>query len=68
MRWKSDNQEPKAGDIRHRNKFAWLPTRVNDYGVWLETYQVTEEYKAMYDFVDATMEWVEISRRTNDYY
>ncbi len=68
MRWLTKKPEPKVGDIRHRNKFAFLPTKVDMYTVWFEFYQVTEEYKAMYDFTDVTTMWVEVSRRTCDYY
>lgn len=67
MRWKIKNREPKEGDIRHRNIFALFPTVVGEYKVWLEKYQITEEYKALYDFVDIEMNWIEISRRTCDY-
>jgi hypothetical protein len=40
MKWKT----AKHGDIRTRRVFAWLPTEVEDHTVWLEQYQVTEEY------------------------
>ena len=47
MMWKAKTR-PKQGDIRVRRKFAWWPMQflVDDelYYVWLETYQVTEEY------------------------
>jgi hypothetical protein len=68
MRWLTERPEPKVDDIRHRNKFAFLPTKVGRYTVWLEFYQVTEEYKTMYDFQEVNMMWVEVSRRTCDYY
>jgi hypothetical protein len=68
MRWLTKRPEPKVGDIRRRNKFAFLPTKVDEYTVWLESYQVTEEYKAMYDFQEVSMMWIEVSRRTLEYY
>lgn len=43
MKWKI-NPAPKVGDIRKRRVFAWDITKVGDYYVWLETYQVTEEW------------------------
>lgn len=73
MRWKNTkNRNPQEGDIRRIKKFAFLPTKVNDYTVWLEMYGVTQEYKALatFDgtFVAAELHWVETSRRTLDYY
>jgi hypothetical protein len=35
---------PKRNDIRIRRIFAWKKTRVGDYEVWLESYQVTEKF------------------------
>jgi hypothetical protein len=46
--------------------FAWKKTRVGDYCVWLETYQLTEKY-----FVSAGGNqawWSEVSRETLDYF
>jgi hypothetical protein len=46
--------------------FAWKKTRVGDYYVWLETYQLTEKY-----FVSAGGNqawWSEVSRETLDYF
>lgn len=45
MRWKKI--EPKEGDVRTRQKFAWFPTQVEDYTVWLEFYIVKEQYKTV---------------------
>lgn len=45
MRWKK--VENKEGDIRTRTKFAWFPTQVETYTVWLEFYLVKEEYKVV---------------------
>ena len=44
MKWKTDKPLPKHGDWRKRRPFAWLPTKVEDHTVWLETYQITEQY------------------------
>jgi hypothetical protein len=52
MKWKTVKPVPKHGEIRTRRKFAWWPTKVKDYTVWLETYQITEmriEYKEQHD-------------------
>ena len=68
MRWKLKNPEPKVGDIIHLKKFALLPTIVGEYIVWLETWQVTEEYMLSLDAAGAPRpEWEEVSRRTLDY-
>ncbi len=68
MRWKIKNPEPKIGDIRHLKEFALLPTIVGQYIVWLEHWQVTEEYMMVLDAAGAPRpEWEEISRRTLDY-
>ncbi len=53
MKWKI-KQEPKLGNIRCRRVFAWMPTVVGEYIVWLERYEVKEEY-----IMD---EWVEVDR------
>jgi hypothetical protein len=44
MKWKTETTTPKVGDIRKRRVFAWSKTKVGDYWVWLETYQITEEW------------------------
>lgn len=46
MRWRAERApEPKDGDQRTRGRFAWLPTRVGETMVWLETYVVTEVWR-----------------------
>jgi hypothetical protein len=35
---------PEFGDKRRRNKFAYIPTKVGNVIVWLESYTVYEEY------------------------
>ena len=35
---------PKHGEHRTRRVFAWRKTRVGDYWVWLETYEVHERF------------------------
>lgn len=68
MRWKIKNPKPKVGDIRHIKAFALFPTIVGQYIVWLETFQVTEEYMMSLDAAGTPRpEWEEISRRTLDY-
>ena len=44
MKWLIKKQEYKNGDLRDRQVFAWRMTRVGDYHVWLETYQIREKY------------------------
>lgn len=68
---KQPPKKPKLGDTRNINKFAWKPTIVGNYKVWLESYQVTEQYKTnqankLSD--DFECVWVEIKRGTLDYY
>lgn len=66
MKWKA--QEPKTyknGDIRQRRVFAWRKTRVGDYFVWFETYQITEKYFVSVGGNQAW--WSEVSRETLEY-
>ena len=55
MMWKA-KPRPKIGDIRVRRKFAWLPMEFSvcdiEHYVWLETYQVTEQFEEKYVFAD----------------
>jgi hypothetical protein len=48
MRWrvepKIQKKSPQHGDYRTRRVFAWTPTKVNDYMVWLEFYRIYEKY------------------------
>ena len=65
MKWKA-KKEPKEGDFRCRKVFAWFPTRVNDYTVWLESFEVKEVYQmvALTDenVIHGQLEWVEVDR------
>ena len=51
MRWEIIDTAPKAGDVRFKTKFAWLPTTVlskitmTDHKIWLELY-LEEQYYA----------------------
>jgi hypothetical protein len=67
MKWRVQEPKPlKKGDTRTRRVFAWKKTKVGDYCVWLETYQITEKY-----FISAGGNqawWSEISRETLDYF
>ena len=40
MKWKY--AEPKSGDKRTRRVFAWRKTKIGEYIVWLETYEIDE--------------------------
>lgn len=43
MKWNCPR--PQIGEVRRRERFAWLPVRTDDgYTVWLETYAVHEAY------------------------
>lgn len=45
MRWlATDPPTPKHRELRARKLFAWKPTRVKDHVIWLETYEVAEEF------------------------
>ena len=65
MRWKIE-APPKEGDWRRLTVFAWLPTQVEDYMVWLETYYIKEQLIAVADldegFVHRELQWVEYER------
>ena len=66
MKWKvQESKTPKNGETRTRRVFAWKKTRVGDYYVWLETYQITEKYFVSVGGNQAW--WYEISRETLDY-
>jgi hypothetical protein len=48
MRWKH-KADPREGDVRNIRKFAWKPTVVGEYKVWLEFYHIVQQYqKASY--------------------
>lgn len=36
--------KPSIGDTRTVRKFAWLPTIIDQYIVWLETFETIERY------------------------
>jgi hypothetical protein len=55
MKWLNPKPKPVIGDTRGRFPFAWLPTQVGPYRVWLERYWVKQVYTH-----DLT--WVEIDR------
>lgn len=65
MRWKYEPERPKNGDIRVKRVFAWKKTRIGNYIIWLETYQVTEKY---FEPVGGNPGWwSEISKETLDW-
>lgn len=61
MKWLSPKPKPVIGQTRDRFPFAWLPTQVGPYRVWLERYWVKEIYNN--DLV-----WWEIDRGFPHYY
>ena len=47
MRWLTTPEKPlQGGDRRTRTLFAWKPIKVGDYTVFLERYQVREQFYA----------------------
>lgn len=58
----------RVGDTRVKRTFAWLPFRIGDDMVWLETYE-TKQYYDLREYVTAdkkayrVYEWVNISHR-----
>lgn len=66
--------EPANGSTRLKRKFAWLPTYVNGYMVWLEYYEILQAYiiedlkviDAGEDKFFRVGEWKDISKRTLD--
>lgn len=65
MRWKI-KAPPKQGDWRYRHKFAFFPTQVENYMVWLETFYIKERYIEVGVFdegnIHCEMQWVEYDR------
>lgn len=66
MKWLNPRPNPKPGQIRERSVWAFWPTQVNDYRVWLERYKVTEVYTEVldyeFDIPIRQFRWVEQSR------
>lgn len=55
MKWRKN----KPGEERIRYRFAWIPTKVGEYTVWLEEYAVRERWA---EFEYAKPQWIEIKR------
>lgn len=55
-----NKNKPKSYDTRIINRFAWTPTEVNyrqdivdpTYWIWLETYEVLQEYSHSWGWTD----------------
>ena len=60
MKWSNIEYKPKGGETRTYRRFAWKPTIVGKWTVWLESYQVTEQYMGT--------EWVELERQILEVY
>jgi len=54
MKWSNVEYKPKGGETRTYRRFAWKPTVVGQWNIWLESYQITEQYMGT--------EWVELER------
>lgn len=67
MRWYKghDHKELKAG-FKTVYKFAWLPTKVGNYTVWMEKYSITYRWDSeCYIFINRIPSrgaWVEYDR------
>lgn len=63
------NQTFHDGDTRIKRVFAWLPFRINDDFVWLETYEILQLYKTIQYPVTTNQkaytvnEWINLSYR-----
>lgn len=72
MRWLNCKKEPQYMDKRTVTKFAFVPTKVGKYTVWLERYIIQEEYLDSAVDVDGViypgLEWRETARWVADYY
>ena len=73
MRWKINKPEFKVGDTRRVSRFAFWPTEVEDYTVWLEFYISVEEMKNVdrhceFGKLYSELKWVEFSREIPIYY
>ena len=59
MKWKLESPEPGARRIVR--KFAWFPTVIEGYKVWLETFETKEEYcKVQVGLYNREYRWVEV--------
>lgn len=66
MKWLNPKPKPVIGDIRGRFPFAWLPTQVDQYIVWLERYWIKEQLTMISQIDEGEVYpvegWVEIDR------
>ena len=72
MKWISNKPIPKIGDTREKFPFAWLPTQVDQYIVWLERYWIKEKLVMLSQIDEGESRpiecWVEIERGIPHYY
>lgn len=59
---------PKAGQRRTVKRFAWMPEEMTDkegnrYTVWLEFFNVIQEYIEGQKYI--VQEWVDVERKVN---
>ena len=71
MRWKT--RKPEPGTTRTVAKFAWLPTQIEQYTVWLEFYSATfifdgKEWAEIVDFDFSNNRLIFPTRRVSVYY
>lgn len=63
MKWKmTDKMPPKGGDIRTVRRFAWKPTQIGRYTVWLERFEI--ELRYFQPESGNAGWWSEVERRT----
>jgi hypothetical protein len=58
MKWSNVEYKPQGGETRTYRRFAWKPTVVGQWNIWLESYQITEQYMGT--------EWVELERSISE--
>jgi hypothetical protein len=69
MRYKLKKKEYKIGDLKSFRKFAWLPTKVEDHIIWLESYSsLCERIEQSLPVTGKGAYWREYDRRLHDYY
>ena len=55
MRWPNNDHKPSGGETRINRRFAWKPIVIGQWEIWLEYYEITEQYIGD--------EWVELEKK-----
>lgn len=69
MKWRNNKSapyDPRIGDIRKIKRFALFPKSLIGYTIWLEKYEVVQEYEEIsicdYELYPySTLKWVDIN-------